>query len=178
MGVDIHVIPCVYNCKTNLFEEVALYVPGESYHYDKEGNKIVDNPDFKKVYIYNGRNTEMFDGMKHGNETDGYGVFPYAVISLNSLEPKLREKITEYSKIEGYYDFYEINLADMKNYLNDHPTVVDYDKDWDENKPAPRKENPIKGLFEEICAYLKFACEWDWEYLPLSHFKILFFFDC
>jgi len=182
MGIDIHVRVAKYNKETNLYDELVLYKPGVEYHYDDEGNKIIDNPNFQKVYIYNGvRNYEMFDGMKDGDKNDGYGNFPWTSVRFNSLEPSFREEIEKYSHYEGCYDFYETNLADMKNYLNDHPFVTDYDADWMEYEqgkaPKPEKKNPIQYLYEEICNYISFANE-DWGWIELlSAYKVIFFFD-
>lgn len=189
MGMDIHIRLTKYNKETNLFEELTLYKPGEEYYYDKEGNKIITNPDFKKVRIFDGRNSEMFYGMKDGNENDGYGYFPWVPIKLNSLEPKLKKEIEdkmgkEQKEYTGYFDFYEITLADMKLYLNNHPKVADYDADeklWDEyfdkGGPKPEKTNLIQYLYEEICNYAFFADNWSWGIEPLSAYKVLFYFD-
>lgn len=183
MGQDIHIRVAKYNEKTNLYDELVLYKPGKEYHYDSNGNKIIDNPDFQKVYIYNGvRDYEMFDGMKEGDENDGYGNFPWVPIKFNSLEPSFRDRIKLKTLIDGYYDFYEINLADMKNYLHAHPVVIDYDSElWSEYEKdkrfKPRKDNPIEGLYKEICNYISFADDnWDWN--PLSFYKVIFYFDC
>ena len=182
MGQDIHVHVAKYNEKTNLYDELVLYKPGEEYHYDSELNKIIDNPDFQRVHIYNKRDDEMFDGMKDGDENDGYGHFPWIPIRFNSLEPSFRDRIKSKTSIVGCYDFYEINLADMKNYLHDHPIVVDYDselwEDYEKDKRfKPRKDNPIEGLYKEICNYIFFADN-DWDWIPLSSYKVIFYFDC
>ena len=182
MGRDIHIHLTKLNKETNLYEELTLYKPGEEYHYDEKGNKIIDNPNFQKIPIYNGRNYEMFDGMKDGDETDGYGNFPWISIRLNSLEPNLKKEIEEKQGIQGYFDFYETTLADIKLYLNEHPTVVDYDaEDWEEREekedPKPQKINPIKFLYENIYSYKYFADSDWWEDEPLSSYKVLFYFD-
>lgn len=183
MGKDIHVRLTKLNKETNLYEELALYKPGIEYHYDKEGNKIIDNPNFQKIYIYDGRNYEMFDGMKEGDEIDGYGNFPWTSINLNSLEPKLKKEIEEKQNIQGYFDFYETTLADIKLYLYKHPTVVNYEaeeEEWEEQEKQnkkPRKINPIQHLFQNICDYGYFADNWNWGIEPLSVYKVLFYFD-
>lgn len=183
MGVDIHIRVTKYNEKTNLYEELVLYMRGEEYHYDNEGNKVIDNPDFKRIPVYEGRNSEMFEGMLHGDEKDGYGDFPSFVIAFNSLEPKLRADIEEKKKIAGYYDFYELTLADMAFYLTKHGLVTDYNADWDDYEtgkaPKPLKVNPIKYLFDDICKYIEFA-EGGWSnyYNELSRYKIIYYFDC
>lgn len=181
MGMDMHVRLAKYDEKSNLYKELVLYKPGEEYHYDEEGNKIVDNPVFEKVHIYNGRDYEMFDGMKDGDNSDGYGNFPWINVQLNSLDKNLAEHIDYLQHQFGYFDFRELSLADMKVYLNDHPTVVDYEADewenWKVGDPKPQKVNPIKYLYEDICNYAKFADDWSWDYVPLSHYKVIFYFD-
>ena len=181
MGMDIHIKITKYDEIDNLYKELILYRPGETYHYDEKGNKIVDNPDYEIVRVFNGyRNSEMFDGMKNGNETDGYGYFPTSPIRLNSLEPKLREEIKKHQKAQGYFDFWEINLAEWKAYNLEHSTVVDYDAnvDWDEIKDVePQKKNPIISLFQEICNYCSFAEGYSWDFSNLSDYKILIYFD-
>ncbi len=181
MGVDIHIKLIRYDEETNFYKELALYHPGIEYHYDEEGNKIIDNPDFTKVRIYDRRNPEMFDGMTNGDEVDGYGIFPHTSIKLNSLEPKLKEEIEKDIKSIGYYDFFEANLSDIRYYLINHPTVVDYDDNekwatWKEGQPKPQKTNPIKYLYNDICNYAKFADE-NWDFNPMSVYKIIFYFD-
>lgn len=176
MGKDIHVRLTKLNRETNLYEELALYKPGVEYHYDEKGNKIIDNPNFQKVYIYDGRNYEMFEGMKEGDGIDGYGDFPWTSINLNSLESELKREIEEKQNSQGYFDFYEINLADMKLYLNEHPIVVDYDGEWEEGVKS-QKTNPIKYLYDNIYDYGYFADNWNWEIEPLSIYKVLFYFD-
>ena len=178
--MDIHVRIAKYNKETNFYDELVLYKPGEEYHYDEEGNKIIDNPDFKKVHIYTGRDSEMFDGMKHGDEVDGYGEFPWVPVRLNSLEPSLRadieDKISKEGHYTGYFDFYELSLADMKLYLHDHPTVADYYVTVEEDEPTPQKDNPIQALYEDIYNYASIADDMImWE--NLSSYKVIFYFD-
>ena len=182
MGQDIHIRIVKYNSDKNFYEELTLYKPGEEYHYNEEGNKIVDNPYFQKVHIDAGRNYEMFEGMKDGDENDGYGHFPWTKVKLNALDPKIKEDIEEKMDTPGYFDFYELTFADMKLYLNEHPTVVDYDNNnfnWEEDDgERPRKINPIKPLFDEIVNYAQLADGWDWGLEPFGYYKIIFYFDC
>ena len=168
MGVDIHVKVLKYNEEDNLYHELKLYTK--------------EKDEYKKVYIYNGRNSEMFDGLMNRNCEDGYGYFPASRVRLNSLEPTIRKEIEE---AQNYcYGFSETTVADMKNYLNEHPEVIEYDTHWDEddfNKPfeeKPHKTNPIKYLYDEICEYIRFA-DWTFEFTDrLSEYKIIFYFDC
>ena len=176
MGKDIHIHLVKRNRETNLYEELILYKPGEDYYYDEFGDKIINNPDFKKIPIYDERNYEMFEGMIDGDKVDGYGNFPHAPIDFNSLEPKFKKEIKDIVNTTGYFDFYETNLADMKLYLNEHPIVVDYDGEWEEGVKS-QKTNPIKYLYNDICSYGRFADNLDWNFEPLSSYKIIFYFD-
>lgn len=176
MGVDIHVRVTKYDEKTNLYREISLFVkrrPEEKYH--------PGTPDFVRVDPYSGRNYEMFEGMKDGDDTDGFGFFPWTGIKLNSYEEDFRNEIKEKMSSCGYYDFYEISLIEMENYLLKHPTVVDYDSElWaicdTVPNPKPMKENPIKDLYDDIHNYIYFA-EDGWVN-SFSDYKIVFYFDC
>ena len=179
MGMDIHIRVTKYNEKTNLYEEIVLYKKGVEYHYDNEGNKIIDNPEFERVRIDVGRDYEMFNGMKEGSDADDYGEFPYRLIVLNSLEPELRKEIEDYMKADGFFDFWELTLADMKNYLYENPLVTDYEA-WDENydeKIKPLKTNPIQHVYDDIYNYIAIADSWEFKWNNLSTYKVLIYFD-
>lgn len=173
MGMDLHIRIAKYNKETNLYDELVLYRPGETYHYTETGEKVIDDPNYERVLIYDGRDSEMFSGMKEGDETDGYGDFPWTPIALSSLEPKLRKNIEEYMGSTGFFDFYELTLADMKLYILDHPYVTDYDSEEEEKK----KVNPIVALFADICKYASLVDSWNWNFTPLSNYKVIFYFD-
>lgn len=173
MGMDMHVRLAKYNKETNLYDELVLYRPGETYHYSKTGEKIIDDPNYERVLIYDGRNSEMFIGMKNGDEEDGYGDFPWTSIALSSLEPKFRKDIEEYMSSAGFFDFYELTLADMKLYTLDHPYVTDYNSE----EEGKKKVNPIVALFADICKYASLVDNWDWNFTPLSNYKVIFYFD-
>lgn len=172
MGIDIHVRVTKYNKDTNLYEEVALFRKPSKYE-----NHEKDDPSYVKASVYDGRDYEMFDGMKDGDDSDGYGYFPISSIALNSYEEKFANEIKEKMSIDGYFDFYEISLSDMKLYTIEHPTVFDFDVEVGDNEPYARKKNPIVGLYENIINYISFA-DWGFEILPLSYYKIVFYFDC
>lgn len=163
MGVDIHLKLCKYDPADNLWHELKLY--------RKEKNE------YKRVYLYEGRNSEMFAAMQN-EEQDSYGHFPFASIPLLSLDEELRAEIKEAK--EYCYGFSEVLLSDIKYYLKDHPTVVDYDEDWGdwkEGDPKPEKTNPIKYLFESCCAYGEFAEGWSFGIDTYSRYKLLYWFD-
>lgn len=169
MGVDIHIKLFKYDNERNQFKKLTLY----RWDY-KTG-------EYKEVYIFPGRNSEMFDGMKEGDEVDGYGVFPSSSIKLNSLFDPDREEIEEKMHTTGCYDFNEINLAEMALYCKEHPTVTDYDVEWHDEDPnfvKPTKKNPICDLYDEICQYGYFADNWDWDFSSLSEYKVIYYFDC
>lgn len=167
MGVDIHLRLCKYDPADNLWHELKLY------------RKEKEKDEYKKVYILEGRDSEMFSAMLN-EEKDNYGLFPCANIPVLSLDEEL---VNELREAEKYcYGFREILLSDMKYYLKDHPTVVDYEEDWSDWKPKPgdpksKKINPIKYLFDSCCSYGEFAEGWSFGIDPLSRYKLLYWFD-
>lgn len=184
MGVNIHVHICKYNVDDNFYHELSLYRlrgEGEKYdYYDEEGNPIPAEDKYKRISPYDGRDYEMFDGMRDGNKDNGYGYFPSCSIAFNSLEPIFREEIIKKKGTLGYYDFNEISFSDFVNYLHDYPTVVDYDsevwEDWKTTDPKPQKENPLKNFFESCVNYADFAEKFGM-IEPYSRYKILYWFD-
>ena len=168
MGVDIHTHLCKYNQNDNLWHELKLY--------RKDMNDSGED-EYKKVPVYTGRDSEMFSAMLN-EEKDNYGHFPCANIPLLSLEEDLKKEIAESTTY--YYGFREILLSDMKYYLKDHPTVIDYDEDWSSWKAGdskPKKINPIKYLFDSCCSYGEFAEGLSFGIDPLSRYKLLYWFD-
>ena len=160
MGVDIHIHLCKYDPADNLWHELKLY--------RKDMNDKGED-EFKKVPIYAGRDSEMFSAMLN-EEKDNYGLFPCADIPLLSLEEDLKKEIAENTTY--CYGFREILLSDMKYYLKDHSSVIDYDSDSEF-----LKTNPIKYLFDSCCAYGEFAEGWSFGIDPLSRYKLLYWFD-
>ena len=106
MGVDIHFYITKYNKEKNIFEEIALYTAGAGK--------------YKKVPVFIGRNYDMFDILRNKIIIDNIE-FPYADIAYNSLEEKLKNTIEGYigkeGEFTGCYDFSEVNLADLKDYV-------------------------------------------------------------
>lgn len=171
MGVDIHFYITKYNTETNFFEEIKLYTRNKAGEY-------------KKVPIFYGRNYDMFDILTNKIIVDNV-TFPNMPIAYNSLEENIREKIksfhSEEGEFTGCYDFFEVNLADLKNYLNTCPTMINYDYNSDEEESEdnkPYKSNVVKFLYDDIINYIKFADEFAFEFSPESYYKILYFFDC
>lgn len=175
MGVDINIRLLKYNENTNLYKEIALYRKSSSH--EKYPN---DYPEMVKVPVYDGRDYEMFDGMKDGDEIDGYGIFPWCAMRLNSYEEDFRNEMIEKQSNRnlGYFDFYEISLAEMRIYTLEHPQVVDLDAEYnDKSDSKAYKPNPIVALFERIISYISFAEPWGMED-ALSDYKVIFYFDC
>lgn len=183
MGKDIHIIVTKYNKDTRFYHEVELFRKRKEneFDYNCETGEHLPWTEYKKIDIDVGRNSEMFEGMKSGD--GGYGVFPWIDIDFSSLEPTLAEELKKYHDKTRYscFDFHEINLADMKNYVYTHPLVTDYDSDewdnWEPGKERPAKPNPIGGMVEDIENYIYFF-EDGWRFEPDSYYKILFYFDC
>ena len=186
MGVDIHIKLYKYNKETNLYEKLALYKTRakESYRYNEKGEIVETFPvgSYEEIYIDVGRDREMFDGLCNLDE-DNYGIFPSTYVAYNSFEEKAVKELKEEEESFGCYDFSEVSLADIGVYLSQYPTVIDYESlDWDswdelKEEEKPRKTNRIKYFYEEICKYAHFA-DWEFEYSPLSRYKIVFYFDC
>ncbi len=180
MGKDIHIKICKYNIETNLFEKVSLFrLRGEyeQHDYDAEGKSIPVTSPYIEVPVYDGRDSELFEILSAVTLDDDFGYFPSAPISISSLAPDLAKEVREKEKTLGYFDFREINLADMYNYLKDNPTVPDWDN-WDEKEDSCKpKENPVSDLFKDICEYIKFT-DYFRELAILSRYKIIYWFDC
>ena len=161
MGVDIHVHVLELDGQgTGTWEELKLFIQ------DKKSKE------FKEVKPYEGRNSELFDILTL--RTDG----DFPAFSVSTANTSLNF-VTEYKKYKGeigYFHFHEANLADIKNYLNEHPVVRDYDKEaelsTDKNFWKP---NPISYFLETIITYADLASERY--YAPLSSRKIVYWFD-
>lgn len=183
MGMDIHIRIAKYNSATNLFEEIRLYRPGETYKYNEKGEKIVIDPNFERVWIDAGRDYEMFEQIKEGTEDEnGNSIyFPSYSVAFNSLEENFKNDLLELYNSIGFFDFSEINLADFAYYCNEHPTVVDYDDDKYEwgvsDKPKPTKKNPLIDLFQQIINYISIYEAYHWVDEPLRYYKVIFYFD-
>lgn len=169
MGVDITVHILKYNEEDNFFHKLKLYTK--------------EKGEYKSVLVYEGRNYDLFSALKNEkDDVEGYGHFPNSPIRMNSIEPKLREEI-EKDK-EYCFGFCETSLADMRYYVSQHPKVVDYDAEWDDDtfgKPfeeKPLMTNPIKYFYDDICNYIHFA-DWEFDFIDkLSDYKIIYYFDC
>ena len=168
MGKDIHMKLLEYSPEENTYKELALY------------RKNKDN-EFKKIRLFDGRNSNMFDTMAGNDFCYDDDSFPCTSIALSSLEPELRKEIEKEMEDPGCFDFKEICLSDMKIYIDKYPEIKDWDKafDCEDIASIPMKKNPLKQLFEDILTYLYFIdASYRWGYTPLSYYKIIYFFDC
>lgn len=154
MGADIHV-RIVYRDKNE-------WKPAYLFYQDKHKIKVV-NP-------YPFRNYEAFDILSGNEHKD----FPCTPIFKKDLPKALLNHINESENTLGYYGFREVNLADLKIYLQKHPTVIDWEEEWEGNNPV-YKENPIADFVKRIEAYLDFVEPW-WDDL-YSNIRIIYWFD-
>ena len=157
MGVDIHVHVLKYEEKDNLYHEKKLFV------YDASKD-IYDN-----ISPWSGRNYELFRIL---NDDGDFPASSY--VNLNSLDDNSKEEIKE--DIEFCYGFHEILLVELKLYLIEHPTIEDFEEDWEEGTEVPTKENPVKEFYTAICNYLNFA-DWTFDFTSLSKYKVVYYFD-
>lgn len=161
MGTDIHVRIIKRDHDTDTWKQIKLY--------RKEKRK------FKIVDIYSYREEDLFDILSE--KTNDYRTYPYRAypISLTHLPIGLKQEIEKKQKISGYYDFKEINLADLKIYLMHTPKIRDWN--YEDNDPKAWIDNPVKYFIERIELYLDLA-EPDWNIdSPPSDIRILYWFD-
>lgn len=152
MGTDIHVYIFKKNRKTNTWKQVKLY--------KKDKNR------FNIINPYPFRSHEIFEILKE----------IHCPITLKELPGDFQAKIKECQNTVEYYGFSEINLADLKLYLNKHPKVRDWD--YEEDDPKAMKTNPIKFFIKRIERYIDFYDDfWDCSN-TYSDIKIIYWFDC
>ena len=154
MGKDIHVRIIKKDRNTNTWKQIKLY--------HKEKGK------FKLVNVYPFRSYELFDILSGNDEK--YNAYS---ICLNDLPNNLKQEVERCKNTIGYYNFFEINLADLKLYLQRVPKVKDYDSE----KENAWKNNPVKYFVERIEQYIDFV-DSSWDLYPYSDVKILYWFDC
>ena len=158
MGVDIHV-KIAYKDSEKGWKEVKLYTKN-------------DEDKFEEVDIFPGKNSEIFDIMS-GKE-DEY--FPNTPIYKKDLPDSIVKEIEEAENTFGYFNFYEVNLADLKLYIKNHPTIPDYDAEWKDDKKV-YKPNPIISVVEDVEAFMDFA-EPFWVFDgSYSCIRIIYWFD-
>lgn len=161
MGTDIHVY-ILKKDKDNLWKTVKIY-------RKEKRNK------FKYIPPYSGRNCELFDILT-GRETQNY--FPATSINEKELPQDLKNRYFKAKNTDGYFDFYEINFADLKIYLITHPKVRDYNYEGKNFEKEGWKTNPIYDFIKIIKNYIVLSDSLDFETPPDSCFKIVYWFDC
>ena len=150
MGKDIHVAIAIRNNETGYYDKVEIF--------NKKGDKyLYINP-------YDARNHELFELLEED--------IPWNQLHTTFLEPSFAKEIQEIQNTMGYFNFREINLADLKNYLMLNPTVSDYDDD--DTEELTYKTNPVKFFIEQIEYYIEFA---GYEFYYPSDIYILYWFD-
>ena len=162
MGADIHVKIVKKNYNTEKWEEIKLYKK------DKE-----NNDDFIDIDFFPFRNYELFDILSGRYESS----FPFDVpIYTFDLPNNLKKEIETNQQTFGYYNFKEINLADLKLYLHDHPTILDEDNYIEEENKYGLKDNPLKSFVNRIENIIDIANE-SLDDCPPSHIRIIYWFD-
>lgn len=153
MAIDIHVRILKKDRDDGTWKQVKLY--------KKEKGK------FKLVDVYPFRHYELFDILNE-NEDDNYSAMP---ILKEEIPFALKKEIENF---EYGYGFREINLADLKLYLQKTPLVRNWDYEDDDSRAW--KDNPVKYFIERIEQYLDFASDY-WDFSPSSDIKIIYWFD-
>ena len=159
MGRDIHVRIVKKDRETGKWHQIKIY--------RKEKKRK-----FNVIDVYPFRNYELFEILNE-KEDEKYHA---DVICTSDLPIALKQEIEKFKNIEGYYDFKEINLADLKLYLHHSPKVRNYD--YEAEDPNAFKDNPVKYFVERIEQYLDFADPY-WDVCrPASDIRIIYWFDC
>ena len=161
MGTDIHVY-ILKKDKDSLWKTVKIYKK-------EKRNK------FKYISPYNSRNYELFD-ILNGKEVKDY--FPFVPINEKELPQDLKNRYLKAKNTEGYFDFNEVNLADLKLYLCSCPKVRDYDYEGKNFDEEGWKTNPVYDFIKIIENYIFLSDSFNFETPPDSCFKIVYWFDC
>lgn len=156
MGIDIHVRLIKKDRSTNTWKPIKLYY--------KEKKK------FKVVDIFPYRSYELFDLLS--NNEHNYMAYP---ILMTNLPSSLFSEIKNIQKNNDGYGFKEINLADLKIYLQENPEIIS-DSDFDDSTNSfKKKPNPIKFFIERIIQYINLADTSD--NYPFSDIRVIYWFD-
>lgn len=179
MGKDINVHILKYNYETNLYEELKIYrkrTP-KDYEYEDSLDGIENNP-YYLIRPYTARNQSLFNILLNKNDenkiTDD---FPCITPCFNSYSAEFNTFLQEKAKTGCYFDFYETTFADVSNYLEQNPTIIDSDIELEDPTLTVVRENPVVEFYESCCAYLTFAEYDSGSSLILSSYKIVYYFD-
>lgn len=153
MGVDIHIHICKLDENTNLYSPIKLF-------------KKNDTGGYEEVPVYEARNYDMFDILE-GRQDD----FPRRNIRKKTLDPSFREEIERDE--EWCFSFSEVNLLEMKNYVDKKPMIISSYYGGEEEEVEIK--SPVKDLYEDIVSYIKL---YDDGIDFLSDYKIIYYFDC
>ncbi len=149
MGRDIHVRLVTWNETYQKWSEIKFY-------------KKVKN-DFIPIDFYPYRNYELFEELEY---------IPWTPIDTKNLPPATKEELETMKKEFGYYNFREVNFADLKIYFFNHQK----EKGEDEDGIITFRDNPLKNFIERIESILDI---YDFDlYGKYSSVRIIFFFDC
>ena len=128
------------------------------------------NDNFKAVSFFEGRSYELFEILEGKYE----GFYP-SNINLLTLSDDLKNLINS-EKEEYNFNFYEANLADLKIYALQHPTVIDLEADFINDLPQ-KKINPIIPFIDRLETYISFTdTDFGWN-LTYSDIKIIYWFN-
>ena len=151
MGKDIHVYLIRKHPEENQWKEVILY--------EKDGEE------FKQIPPFVSRDYFLFSYLEKNEDIE----VPVSPLFPEFLPDELK-KVYNNEK-EWCFGFSEMNLADLQIYLLEKPTILD-DDGYDSKA---RVDNPLKIFLEDLKNYIKIK---EWYPLPLSCYKVVFWFDC
>ena len=139
-----------FNYKTGEWEKVNIYVK----NFKNELEPI-------DIWPWNGSHA-LFSVLKCENNDDA----PECSAIQYGLPPNASQEIKDIY-IEQCWEAYKpdtkcLNLADAIIYSIKHPTVKNYDVEWEDGKPIPTKPNPIISLIERINSIIAIYGTYDW----------------
>lgn len=149
MGRDIHVRLVGWNEIKQKWDDIKFYKE------TKDG--------FTPIDFYPYRNYELFEELEY---------VPWTLINKKNLPPATEKELKEAEETFGYYNFREVNLADLKIYFSNHQKI----KGEEEEGTIIFKDNPLKDFIERIESILDI---YDFDLFgKYSLIRIIFFFDC
>ncbi len=149
MGRDIHVRLVGWDEINQKWDEIKIYKK--------------DRDNFIPIDFYPYRNYELFEELNN---------VPWTSINKKDLPPIIVKELEATEKILEYYNFREVNLADLKIYYYNHQKIEGEDYAGD----ITFKDNPLKDFIERIESILDI-----YDFDPCGKYssvRIIFFFDC